>query len=175
MANTSLSADSTELFPAAECFRQQAERLKLLAPIPELVHVRTALEKHLPQRVKRFLPRLADPDNPEQWLSLILKTNFLIRLWNANDKPVVVGLNVSGSHKAAKEQLNMIQSPEFSASRRELNITKHYFVIIPGYPPVVPLPDELLDALYDQLELGEECSIISFRGNSLSFVSADNP
>ena len=155
-------AENIELFPAAKYFQNRAKQLQILAPHPEISLVKSVLEQHLPLRVKRLVPHLANPENSESWLSLILKINFLILLWDAGEQPILVGLNVSGSQIAAIEQLNIIESKEFSTARQKLGISKHWFVIIPGCPPVGPSKDELFDALYEQLEREEECGIINF-------------
>lgn len=156
-----VSANVSDLFPAEKYFYQLTLGLNLLAPTPELSRVRAILVKNMPQRVERFIPRLSDLENPAHWLSLILKTNFLIRLWDVEEQPVCVGLDVSGSLKSAVEQLQTVQSQEFRIARQELGISKHWFIVIPGCPPVGPSKDELLDALYKQLERQEECGIIN--------------
>lgn len=157
-----VSDSISDLFPAEKYFYRLALGLNIFTPLPELSYVQAVLTKNMPRRVERFTPRLPDPENPAIWLSLILKTNFLIRLWNAENQPVLVGLNVSGSLKSAVEQLQIVESPEFRTARQELGISHHWFVIIPGYPPVSPSRDELLDALYRQLEQEVECSIVKF-------------
>lgn len=150
------------LCPAEQWFRYQAENLRLLASIPDVALVQDALKKHMPKRVERFLPRLADPEDASLWLSLVLKANFLIRLWLTPTEPVVVAMNVSGgSAKLAQNQRTLIQSPEFSAARRELGIAKHWLLTIEDQN-VVPSRDGLLDALYNQLELEAECGTISW-------------
>lgn len=62
-----------ELSLAEQWFECLAHSLSLLAPIPSLSQVQTALKTNLSQRVERVLPRLTNPEDPEQWLSLILK------------------------------------------------------------------------------------------------------
>lgn len=160
-ASTDSRLDSA-LCPTEQWFRYQAQNLNLLAPIPDLALVQSALKKHMPKRVERFLPRLANPEDVSQWLSLLLKANFLIRLWRTPTEPVVVAMNVSGgSAKLAQNQLALIQSPEFSAARRELGIALHWFLTIEDQM-VVPSRSGLLDILYNQLELEAECSIIDW-------------
>ena len=157
-----VSTNAKDLFPANKYFSQLAERLNILSPVPELQLVKAVLEKNMPRRVERFVPRLSNLEDPTQWFSLILKTNFLIKLWDSDNQPILVGLNVTGSLNSAMEQLEIIQSPEFCLARHELAITRHWFVVIPGFPPVSPSRDELLDALYRQLELETECGVVSF-------------
>lgn len=162
MAIAPESTTSTELFPARQSFRDLASSLRLLVPAPELTYVKDTLSKYMPQRVKRFLPRLSQPENVDQWLSLILKTNFLVQMHSLDEQLVLVGLNVSGSYETAQTQLEIVKSAEFCAARKALGIDKHWFVIIPGLPPQVPTRDELIDALYSLLDKSEECEIIQF-------------
>jgi len=157
-----VSTSASNLFPAEKYFSQLAEKLNLLSPPPELPRVKAILSKNMPQRVERFAPRLSNPEDPTQWLSLILKTNFLIQLWASDNQPVLVGLNVTGSLNSAMEQLEMIQSPDFCLARQELAIARHWFVFIPGYPPFSPSRDELFDALYRHLAVKTECGVIQF-------------
>jgi len=105
------------------------------------------------------LPRLTNPEDPEQWLSLILKANFLIRLWRTKDKPVVVAMNVSGGLSIPQSQVKLIKSPEFSAARKGLNISKHWCLTIQNLEQA-PSKDELLDILYAQLDDESECAVI---------------
>lgn len=150
----------SELCPAEQWFERIAIGLKLLAPPKESEQIKAALKTHIPARVERVLPRLKDPEDAQQWLNLMLKSGFIIRLWRSTDEQVLIALAVSGSLKLAKEQLHIIQSPEFSAARKELGIAKHWFLVVPGYPPIAPSRDELLDALYDQLEVEDECAVL---------------
>ena len=152
----------SDLCPAEQWFQHLAEGLRLLVPALTPDRIKTVLKTHVPRRVERVLPRLRDPEDTQEWLNLILKSRFLIRLWRSEDEPVLIALAVTGSLKLAKEQLPLVESPEFSSARQELGIVKQWFLVIPGYPPVGPSRDELLDALYDQLELEAECGLIQF-------------
>ncbi len=64
---------SSELSPAEQWFEYLAHSLSLLAPTPSLNPVQTALKAHLGQRIERVLPRLSNPEDPQQWLSLVPK------------------------------------------------------------------------------------------------------
>ena len=131
----------------------------MLAPSPNLSQVQTALKTNLSHRLERVLPRLANPEDPEQWLSLVLKANFLIRLWRTKDEPVLVAMNVSGGRELSQSQLNLIKSPEFSAARKDLGISKHWCLTIQNLEQA-PSKDELLDILYAQLDSELECGVI---------------
>ena len=152
---------TSELSPAEQWFECLAHNLSLLAPPLSLSQVQTALKTNLSHRVERVLPRLADIEDPEQWLILILKANFLIRLWRTKDEPVVVAMNVSGGHLIPQSQHELIESPEFSAARKDLGISKHWCLTIQNLEQA-PSKDELLDILYAQLDSESECGIIDF-------------
>lgn len=159
---TQLDIDyNSELSPAEQWFECLAHSLSLLAPTPDLSQVQTALKTNLSQRVERVLPRLSNPEDPQQWLSLILKANFLIRLWRTKDEPVLVAMNVSGGRELSQSQLNLIKSPEFSAARKDLSIFKHWCFTIQNLDQA-PSRNELLDVLYALLDSKLECGIINF-------------
>lgn len=150
---------SSEISPAEQWFDCLAHSLSLLAPTRSLSQVQAALKAHLSQRVERVLPRLNNPEDPEQWLSLILKTNFLIRLWRTKDEPVLVAMNVSGGQVMPQSQVKLIKSPEFSAARKGLGISNHWCLTIQNLDGA-PSKDELLDMLYAQLDNESECAVI---------------
>ena len=150
---------SSELAPAEQWFECLAHSLSLLAPTPSLSQVQAALKAHLSQRVERVLPRLVNPEDPEQWLNLILKANFLIRLWCTKDEPVLVALNVSGGLSIPQSQVKLIESPEFVAARKDLGIAKHWCITIQNLKQA-PSKDELLDILYAQLDSESESAVI---------------
>lgn len=151
---------SSELSPAEQWFECLAHSLSLLAPTPSLSQVQTALKTNLSQRVERVLPRLANPEDPEQWLSLILKANFLIRLWRTKDEPVLVAMNVGGGQELPQSQIKLIESPEFVAARKDLGIAKHWCITIQNLDGT-PSKDELLDILYAQLDSESECGVMN--------------
>ncbi len=152
---------SSELSPAEQWFECLAHSLSLLAPTPSLSQVQTALKTNLSQRVERVLPRLANPEDPEQWLSLILKANFLIRLWRTKDEPVLVAMNVSGGQAMPQSQVKLIESSEFIAARKDLGISFHWCLTIQNLEQA-PSKDELLDILYAQLDSELECGVMDF-------------
>lgn len=149
----------SELSPVEQWFEYQAKSLKLLAPTPDLVQVQNTLKTHLAERVERVLPRLDNSNDPQQWLSLILKANFLIRLWRTKDEAAIVALNVSGGKEIAPDQLKLIESVEFSAARHDLGIAKHWVLTIANLTQT-PSKDELIDILYSQLNKEVECGVI---------------
>jgi hypothetical protein len=140
-------------------FELQAESLKLLAPQADLSTVKNALHQHLEGRVQRLSRHIAQPDDASNWLKIILKSGELIRLWPSPHQAITVAVNCSSNLKLAQEQLALIQSPEFRATRKALGIDRHWFLIVRGFPLQKPKQSELLDALYEQLEDAEECAI----------------
>ncbi|NJM67641.1 MAG: hypothetical protein HC851_19200 [Acaryochloris sp. RU_4_1] len=153
---------SLEAASVDQWFHAQADALMLRSPLPELARVQDTLRHHLPERVQRLSRHVPQPQNASSWLKIVLKSGELIRLWSVPDQPVTVAVNCSGNLKLAQEQLELIQSPEFSATRRELGIDKHWFLAIPGYPLQTPKQSELLDAFYAQLAKESECDVVEF-------------
>jgi hypothetical protein len=72
----------------------------------------------------------------------------------------VLALNISANPTLATEQLELVRSPDFRAARTDLEIDRFVFLVIPGYPVVVPKASELLDMLYRVVEGGEECAVV---------------
>lgn len=151
--------------PAEAWFCHQAKSLNLLVPPIELTSVQQALSTHLPQQVERVLPWLINPEDASEWLNLILKANFLIRLRQHQSTPVMIAINVSGINVSPSRQLALIQSPQFTAARQDLGIAKHWCLNIPDLLSA-PSRDELLDELYDQLEITDECALLYARYSS---------
>jgi hypothetical protein len=96
---------------------------------------------------------------PQEWLNLILKANFLIRLWRTKDEPVIVAMNVSGGQEIPQSQHELIKSPEFSKARKDLGIAKHWCLTIQNLEQA-PSLDELLDMLYAQLDSESEGELL---------------
>lgn len=147
------------LSPAQAWFRHHAESLRLLVPPRELSCVQHVLSTHLPQQVERVLPWLANPEDASEWLNLILKANFLIRLRRHQSAPVTIAINVIGGNVSLPHQLALIQSPQFTSARQELGIKKHWCLNISNLQQA-PSRDDLLDTLYDQLEIESECAFV---------------
>jgi hypothetical protein len=148
-------------------FEQQANALKLLAPIPGLAKVKDVLERNLPERVNRISRHISEPESAENWLKIILKSSAVIRLWPMSSQATTIAVDCSGNLRLAQKQFELIQSPEFRAARRELGIDQHWSVVIPGFPLQLPKQSELLDFLYGQLSKNEQQSVteaIAFYG-----------
>ncbi len=94
------------------------------------------------------------------YLGLVLKANFLIRLWRTKDEPVLVAMNVSGGQEIPQSQVKLIESPEYSVARKDLGISKHWCINIQDLKQA-PSRDELLDILYAQLDGELECAVIN--------------
>lgn len=139
---------------------RQLEAYRLLAPPLPVELVKQVLQLHLPTRFKRIAPRVYEPENSQLWLSLILKVDELVRLWRSPSEPVVVAVSSMVSTQGEQRTWEMVNSPEFSAARRELGITRQWFLVIPGYPLNSPSRSELLERFHQQLEVEAECSVI---------------
>ena len=68
-------------------------------------------------------------------------------------------MNVSGSQAMPQSQLELIKSPEFSAARKDLGISKHWCLTIQNLEQA-PSKDELLDMLYVQLDSESEGELL---------------
>jgi hypothetical protein len=140
-------------------FQVKAQSLKLLAPQLERSIVKQVLHQYLEGRVLRLSRHIEQPEDASNWLKIILKSSDLIRLWPSPHQPITIAVDCSSNLKLAQEQLALIQSPEFSATRKALGIDRHWFLIIRDFPLQKPQKSELLDALYGQLDNDEECAI----------------
>jgi hypothetical protein len=151
---------SPTITPAEAWFYTQAQNLRLLAPAIELNKIQSASQKYLPQRVKRYLPRLANHQDANQWLKLICKTGEIVQLWRSSNEPILVGINVSNNLRLATQQIELIDAPDFQALREELGISYRWELVLPKFPELVPTHSELLDLLYQQLEREIKCQVV---------------
>jgi hypothetical protein len=159
---------SPTITPVDAWFYNQAQNLRLLAPAIELNKIQLALQTHLPQRVKRYLPRLANPQDVNEWLKLIGKTGEIVQLWrsrsvpeaSSSNEPILVGINVSNNLRLATQQIKLIDAPEFQAVREDLGISYRWELVLPNFPEFVPKRSELLDLLYQQLDREIKCDVI---------------
>lgn len=147
--------------PTEAWFYDLAKNLCLLAPAIDLIKVQSALQKYLPQRVKRYLPRLANSTDASEWLKLIGKTGEIIQLWRSPSEPILVGINASNNLRLAQQHIEIVASPDFQAVREDLEIFYRWELVLPQFPKIVPSRDELLDFLYQQLERDMRCQIIT--------------
>jgi hypothetical protein len=145
-----------EITSVEQWFEHQANALKLLAPVPGLAKVKDVLERHLPERVNRISRHISEPESAENWLKIILKSSTVIRLWPMSSQATTIAVDCSGNLRLAQKQFELIQSPEFRAARRELEINQHWSVVIPGFPLQLPKHSALLDFLYEQLAKNEQ-------------------
>jgi hypothetical protein len=151
---------SPTITPAEAWFYNQAQNLRLLAPPIELSKIQSASQKYLPQRVKRYLPRLANPQDANEWLKLIGKTGEILQLWRSSNEPILVGINVSNNLRLATQQIDDVSSPEFLAVREDLKISARWELVLPQFPELVPTRSELLDLLYQQLNRNIKCQVV---------------
>lgn len=151
---------SPTITPVEAWFYNQAQNLRLLAPAIELNKIQAASQKYLPQRVKRYLPRLANPQDVNEWLKLIGKTGEVVQLWRSSNEPILVGINVSNNLRLATQQIDDVSSPEFLAVREDLRISYRWELVLPLFPEVAPTRSELLDLLYQQLDRNIKCQVV---------------
>lgn len=151
---------SPTITPAEAWFYALATDLRLLAPPIQLSKIQSALQTHLPQRVKRYLPRLANPQDANQWLKLIGKTGEIVQLWESPTEPILAGINVSNNLRLATQQIDDVDSPDFQAFREALEISYRWELVLPKFPKIAPTRDELLDLLYQKLEQEIKCDLI---------------
>lgn len=140
---------------------RQLESYRLLAPPLPINLVRQVLSLHLPTRFKRFAPRVFEPENVQMWLSFILRADEIIQLKRSSTELVRVALTLA-SPKNAQSTLELISAASFSNARNELDILKHWVLVMPGYPLKSPSKSELIELFHSQLELQLECSAVNF-------------
>lgn len=155
MSDFPLDAVTTEYW-----FHRQLDCYSLLAPAHNIEEVKQVLQLHLPERFKRLAPRVFEPENPQMWLSFILRADEIIQLWRSPNESLLVAVSSLASERQIQSNIDLISSEQFSAARRTLGIVKHWFVALPGYPLVAPTRTELIQAFEKQLELEPECGVI---------------
>jgi hypothetical protein len=151
---------SSTITPAEAWFYAQAHSLRLLAPAIDLGKIQSSARQYLPQRVQRYLPRLANEQDTNEWLKLICKTGEIVQLWRSPLEPILAGINVSNNLRLATQQIDLVSSPEFFAVREDLKISYRWELVLPNFPELVPTRSELLDFLYQQLDREIKCQVI---------------
>jgi hypothetical protein len=140
---------------------RQLEAYHLLASPLTVELVKQVLQKNLPERYKRYAPRVSEPENLQMWLSFILMADEIIQLWHSDKEPVLLAVSPLASDRGISSKLELIGSQQFSAARRELGIVKHWLLVLPGYPFVAPKRAYMMEKFQKHLELeASECSAI---------------
>ena len=136
------------------------ESYNLLAAQLPVDLVKQALESNLPTRTQRFAPIVFEKNNPQMWLSFILRADEIVQLNCSPRESKKVALTLVG-HKKAPSTLELISSHPFSAIHLQLGIFKHWLLIMPGYLIKSPSKSELIELFHTQLESPHECGTIN--------------
>lgn len=134
--------------------------LKMLdRQLPELEQVVDVLTCYLPQKVARAKRHLNDPDDLEEWLDLVLKTDALVKLEDDAGRSLRIAVDVTVRETELADKLSCISSREFRLIRRRLSIAQHWILLVK--PDALPSRDRLMDAFYEQVDKSQECAIIT--------------
>lgn len=139
-------------------FTESCRKLGLLDVLPSLQLVKKILSKYLASKVKTALLYMEDKNDVSQWLDLVFKTDCLLVIENVDGEMLRVAVDVTANLKKAEAKLLEVDSANFRAARLELNIDRHWIVIIRALE--VPSRATLIDVLYDQIDEDVECAII---------------
>lgn len=125
---------------------------------PTFTQIQDVLTRHLDIRVKRALKHMKDVEDPEEWLDLVLKIDVLLRLENMDGQSIRIGVDVTAQREDADYKLSTISSKPFRLARRELEIGKHWVILVK--PKSLPSEAKFIDALYEQVDKSAECAIV---------------
>lgn len=146
-------------FDAEIWFRLACRRLRMLDPNPPSLEIlQPVLSRHLSKKTERALRHMNDESDPELWLDLILKIDSLLSLQDLDGKALRIGADVTISPSEVESKFSAIRSMPFQAIRRELNIDKHWVVLVSA--SALPSDAMLIDAFYEMVDHPDECSII---------------
>jgi hypothetical protein len=157
-----LTVSNIEPFALNAWIASTIQNLNLTAPLIDTPSLKMALSAHLTERLRRVLPRLANPDDGQGLLKLVLLTDALIQL-QGESEPITIALHLTSNSKLADQAQKHILSVEFQKVRQDLGIRYHWTILIPGFP-LLPAPSqsEFLDALYRHLDSQSQQDILSF-------------
>ena len=125
---------------------------------PQLEQVVDALTRHLPQKVERARRHLNDPEDLQEWLDLVLKTDALVRLEDITGRSLRIAIDITARETELADKLSWISSREFRQVRKQLDLAQHWILLVK--PDALPSRDRLMDAFYEQVDKSQECAII---------------
>lgn len=139
-----------------------AKRARILDTTPlDLPAVMAALNTHVPKRVERASPFIEDSNDPMEWLDKTLKIDCILSLEDINRRTWRIGVDVTYYEPRIDIKLSHIASPQFRLTRRQLGLDRHYLILFENEN----LPDEaeLLESLYEQVDLEQETALIDWK------------
>jgi hypothetical protein len=146
-------------FDAELWFRLTCRRLRMLDPNPPTLRMlEPALRTHLPKKTERAIHHMSDESDLELWLDLVLKIDSLLSLQDLDGKALRIGADVTLSPSEVVSKFAAIRSMPFQAIRRELNIDKHWVVLVSA--SALPSDATLIDTFYEIVDHPDECSNI---------------
>lgn len=139
-------------------FRENARKLGLLDVEPPLSEVKRVLNRHLKAKVRTAIRYMSDETDPQQWLDLVLKTDCLLLVENIEGQVLRVAVDVTIDQEKAEEKLEEVRLPSFRAARRELQIARHWIVVVKALE--IASPNNLVDIIYDHIDRESECAVV---------------
>lgn len=103
---------------------------------------------------------MVDVEDAEEWLDLIFKTDFLLRLQNIEGQSLRIAVDIATSAKEVLNKMEMINSRLFQLARRDLEIDRHWIVLV--NPQALPSRDRLMDIFYEVVDQYKVCVVIEF-------------
>lgn len=151
----------TQGFEAEIWFRAVMKQLKMLdVNPPKSTDIRRILVKHLRAKSAKAIRHLKNVDDGEEWLDLALKVDTLLRLEDKNGQLIRVGVDVTSNPEQVDYKLGLIESYPFRQARKELDIAKHWVVLV--NPNYLPEKDRIVDVFYTQVDRVNSTAIIEF-------------
>lgn len=147
-----------EGFEAETWFILRMESLRMVEPPPSIKEIKRVLKRHLSERLERALVHMKDIEDPSEMLDLAFKTDVLLRVQNMQGESLRIAVDVTADPSKTTSKLKTISSRKFAAVREELQIDYHWIVLVDAN--ALPTRDELMDAVYEQVDRGSDLAII---------------
>ena len=145
-------------FEAEIWFSLRMESLRMVEQPPSIKEIKRVLMRHLPNRVERALNHMRNVEDPSEWLDLAFKTDVLLRVENMQGEYLRIAVDVTADPAKVESKFKTISSRSFAAARKELGINYHWVVLVDVN--ALPTRDELMDAIYEQVDVGSDLAII---------------
>lgn len=135
----------------------QKYRLFDNTPIALATVLRVA-RKYLASKARRAEDFLENPGSVDEYLDKIFKIDCILQVETIEGKLQRVAVDVSANVSLVRSKLDEIVQPKFWACRRELQIDRHWIILVNAKK----LPDEarLIDAIYEAVDEPKKCVII---------------
>lgn len=148
---------------AEKWFIAQAKKLKIIAKNPRLETVRSVLKQHLKHKFDRVENCwIQNPDDPTEYLDLILKCDCILTLENKQGKTIRVAVDITLNPYSAKDKKHEIGGINFDNARKALGIDRHWIIVLPkGFFEKLNINNSIIDRVYQAVDSRNKVQVLT--------------